>query len=87
VHLRLGALSGVVSEALLSCWEMASYDTELRGSRLVIENVPAVVYCGICDAPRRLESIQHFVCPDCKNMVSQVIEGRELQVFAMEILE
>ncbi len=87
VHLKLGALSGVVSEALLSSWEMASYDTELRGSRLVIEKVPVVVYCATCDAPRPLASIQHFICPVCKNTVSQVIEGRELQVFAMEILE
>ena len=48
VHLKLGALSGVVSEALLSSWEMASFDTELRGSRLVIEKVPVVVYCPSC---------------------------------------
>ena len=40
VHLKLGALSGVVKEALLSSYEMACDDTPLRGSRLVIEEVP-----------------------------------------------
>ncbi len=34
VHLRLGALSGVVKDALLSSYEMACDDTPLEGSRL-----------------------------------------------------
>ena len=45
VHLKLGALSGVVKEALLSSYEMACDDTPLRGSRLVIEDVPVVIFC------------------------------------------
>ncbi len=37
VHLKLGALSGVVKDALLSCYEMACEGTPLAGSRLLIE--------------------------------------------------
>ena len=85
VHLKLGALSGVVSEALLSSWEMACYDTDLRDSKLIIEKIPVLVYCRVCAARRRLESVQWFICPECRSVVSEVIEGRELQVFAMEI--
>jgi hydrogenase nickel incorporation protein HypA/HybF len=44
VHLKLGALSGVVKEALLSSFEMACFDTPLAGSCLVIEEVPIVVF-------------------------------------------
>ena len=40
-----GALSGVVPEALLASYEMACAETPLEGSRLVIEEVPVVVFC------------------------------------------
>jgi hydrogenase nickel incorporation protein HypA/HybF len=85
VHLKLGALAGVVKDALLSCYELACEGTELQGSRLVVEDVPIEVYCPKCLAPRTLESIQWFVCPECKSPVSEVIHGRELQVFALEL--
>ncbi len=87
VFLKLGALSGVVKDALLSSYELACEGTELEGSRLVIEEIPVVVYCPGCMAPRPLNSIQWFVCPECRNPVSEVIRGRELQVAALEIEE
>ncbi len=40
VHLKLGALSGVVKEALCFSYEMACEDSRLKGSHLVIEEVP-----------------------------------------------
>ncbi len=46
VHLRLGALSGVVKDALLFCYEVACQDTPLAGSRLIVEDVPVVVFCS-----------------------------------------
>jgi hydrogenase nickel incorporation protein HypA/HybF len=85
VHLKLGKLSGVVKEALLSCYEMACEGTGMQGSRLVVEEIPIEVYCPTCLGPRTLESVQWFVCPECKNPVSEVIHGRELQVFALEL--
>jgi hydrogenase nickel incorporation protein HypA/HybF len=87
VHLKLGALAGVVKDALLSSYELACEGTGLQGSRLVIEEIPIVVYCYKCLAPRTLDSIQWFACPECKSPVSEVIHGRELQVTALEIQE
>jgi Zn finger protein HypA/HybF involved in hydrogenase expression len=43
------------------------------------------VYCASCHAQRTLDSIQWFACPECKGPVSDVIQGRELQVAALEI--
>jgi hypothetical protein len=40
VHLKLGALSGVVKEALLSSYAMACEGTALQGSRLVFRGGP-----------------------------------------------
>jgi len=87
IHLKLGALAGVVKKALLSSYELASEGTPLAGSRLVIEDVPVVVYCPSCTAERRSDALQWFRCPDCKGPVSEVLQGRELQVVALELQE
>jgi hydrogenase nickel incorporation protein HypA/HybF len=87
VHLKVGALSGVVKEALFSSYEMACEDTPLQGSRLVIEEVPVVVYCPSCRAQRPLNSAQLFCCAACGTPTSEVIHGKELEVFALEIQE
>jgi hydrogenase nickel incorporation protein HypA/HybF len=85
VHLRLGALSGVVKEALYSSYEMACADTPLRGSRLVIDEVPVVVYCADCDQQRPLESIQSFCCSSCGAPTLDVRQGREIELIALEV--
>ena len=87
VHLRLGALSGVVKEALLSCYEMACRDTPLQGSRLLVEDVPVVIFCPECRAQRPLKSIQLFCCPECGTPSAEIVQGKELEVIALEIQE
>lgn len=87
VHLKLGRLAGVVKDALLSSYELACEGTGLQGSRLVIEEIPIVVYCTKCLELRTLHTVQWFACPECKSPVSDVIQGRELQVVALEIQE
>jgi hydrogenase nickel incorporation protein HypA/HybF len=85
VHLKLGPLSGVIKSALLSAYEMACEQTPLAGSKLVIEEVPIVVHCPTCQASRTLPSMQWFSCPACGTPVSEVLQGRELVVTALEI--
>ncbi len=46
VHLRLGALSGVVKDALLFSYEVACQDTPLQGSQLIVEDMPVIVFCA-----------------------------------------
>jgi hydrogenase nickel incorporation protein HypA/HybF len=87
VHLRLGLLSGVVKEALLSSYEMACASTPLQGSQLLIEEIPVEVFCPKCDGPRTVSSIQWFCCPDCGTPTPTVLRGKELEVVALEIQE
>jgi hydrogenase nickel incorporation protein HypA/HybF len=87
VHLKLGPLAGVVKSALLSAYEMACEQTALAGSQLIIEEVPIVAYCPKCEAARTLTSMQWFCCPECGNSVSDVLQGRELLVTALEVRE
>jgi hydrogenase nickel incorporation protein HypA/HybF len=85
VHLRIGALAGIVKDSLLFSFEMAVQDTELAGSRLVIEDVPGVVQCPQCKAARPIESAQSFCCAECGSPALEVVSGRELQVTALEV--
>jgi hydrogenase nickel incorporation protein HypA/HybF len=87
VHLRLGALSGVAKEALLSSYEMACEDTPLQGSRLIIEEVQVVVFCPGCEAQRPLSSVQLFCCAECGGPTSEIVQGKEIEVVALEIEE
>lgn len=87
VHLKLGALAGVLKESLLFNYAIACEGTPLEGSRLVIEDVPATAWCERCAATREIETIQWLICPQCKSPLSEVIEGRELQVIGLEIVE
>jgi hydrogenase nickel incorporation protein HypA/HybF len=85
VHLKLGMLSGVAKDALLSSYGIACDGTVLEGSRLVIEEVPIEVFCVTCNANRKITSIQWFVCPECGNTTPTVVHGKELEVTALEI--
>ena len=40
IHLKIGALSGVVKEALLFAYEVAAEQTEFAKCRLVFEDAP-----------------------------------------------
>lgn len=84
VHVRIGRLSGVVSEALLFGYDIAAQGTRLEGSRLEIEDVPVTIFCTPCCAERELASIQVFCCPVCGTPSMDVRSGHELEIAYME---
>ena len=87
VHLRLGALSGVVKDALLFSYEVACQDTPLQGSQLIVEDIPVAVFCAQCQKEQVLASVQSFACPVCGVPTMNVLRGKELEVYALEVDE
>lgn len=87
VHLRLGVFAGVVKDALLFGYDIATQDTPLAGSQLIIEDVPLVVYCPVCDAEKTLPSIQYFACPTCSTPTTDIRQGKEMEIISIEIAE
>jgi hydrogenase nickel incorporation protein HypA/HybF len=85
VHLKLGALSGVLKDALLFCYEAACQDTELEGSRLVIQEVPVTLFCPACQCERGAVAPQELRCLVCGELSAEVLHGKELQVVALEV--
>lgn len=84
VHLRLGQLSGVVANALLFGYDIATQGTRLEGSRLEIEDVPVVVLCLQCQTSRPLPDTQCFRCPVCGDSAIVVTAGKEIQLASIE---
>jgi hydrogenase nickel incorporation protein HypA/HybF len=85
VHLRLGALSGVVKDSLLFCYSFSTRDTILEGSSLEIEELPVIIHCSPCNEGRVLPDIQQFRCPVCNTPSGDVRQGKELEIGALEI--
>jgi hydrogenase nickel incorporation protein HypA/HybF len=87
VRLKVGALAAVVEDSLQFCYGIATEETPLEGSRLVVNIVPVTVHCAACGADGAIESLQSFRCPSCGEPASDIRQGRELEIEAIEIEE
>jgi hydrogenase nickel incorporation protein HypA/HybF len=87
LHVRVGPLSGVVTEALVFSFTLASDDTPIAGARLVIEPVAITALCSTCQVEHVIVSPQHLRCPVCHRPTPHIIHGRELELVALEIDE
>ncbi|MDZ7637949.1 MAG: hydrogenase maturation nickel metallochaperone HypA [Bryobacterales bacterium] len=85
VTLRVGALAGVVKEALLFCFDVASKDTLIEGARLEIIELPVRIHCPLCGEDSDLPGIQSFRCPACGEAGGKILQGRELELSSMEL--
>lgn len=62
--------------------KVACQDTPLQGSRLIVEDVPVLVFCPHCQEQRTLNSVQSFVQSAARRR-GDVLRGKELEVFAL----
>ena len=84
IRLRIGALSGVVPDALEFAFEALVPGTAAEGARLAIEHVPARFWCAAC--AREFQSEDLFSdCPDCHTPSGELRAGREMEVASLEI--
>jgi hydrogenase nickel incorporation protein HypA/HybF len=85
IRLKIGALSGVVRDALEFAFDVAAEGTMLEGATLTIDDVPVVVYCPQCDAEHELPTPHRFRCPSCDTRTGDVRQGRDLDIASLEI--
>jgi hydrogenase nickel incorporation protein HypA/HybF len=85
IHLRIGRLCGVDKDALLFSYRVASENTPLGNSTLMIEDVDVVIYCPACHAERSIQTFPSLLCPDCGTAGDRVIRGEELEITGLEI--
>jgi hydrogenase nickel incorporation protein HypA/HybF len=87
VRLRVGALASVIEDSLLFCYGIATEGTPLEGSRLIVKILPVRMHCENCAADVEIATLQSFRCPGCNEPVSDLRQGRELEIEAIEIDE
>jgi len=79
------SISGIPRETLLLSYEVATENTPLQGSKLVIQDVPVVLYCPHCQTSRQVAMIQRFCCPECGTPTREVRQGNELELASLEV--
>src|ERR1051326_5924167 len=65
IHVRIGRLSGVEKKALVGAFEMAREQSDFPGCKLVIEEVPTVIFCAKCAAEREVGETPEMRCSVC----------------------
>ena len=84
IRLRIGALSGVVPDALQFAFEALTPGTLAEGAELTVEHVPARFWCVTCT--REFQSNDMFAeCPDCHSLSGELRAGREMELASLEI--
>jgi len=84
LHLRIGALSGVVNEALEFAFDVVTAGTLAQGARLVIDSIPVACYCEACGVEFHPPDPFHE-CPTCGRPSARMLHGREMDLVSIEI--
>ncbi|UCF06949.1 MAG: hydrogenase maturation nickel metallochaperone HypA [bacterium] len=79
IHLRIGEMSGVNSDALQFAFEVLSKDTVAEKGRLEIDHVPLMIRCRACGSESHVEGFV-FLCPSCQSAEIEIVSGRELEI-------
>jgi len=84
IRLRVGAMSGIVPDALRFAYEGLRGDTLAAEADLEIEEIPAICWCPACEKEFAVAELW-FECPDCHQACGQLRHGKELELTSMEI--
>ena len=85
VSVQVGALTGLVPEALEFSWGFATENSVLKGSRLDIQVVDATGYCTQCQEQKTITNLSSMRCPVCRTPITQITGGNELEILTVEI--
>jgi hydrogenase nickel incorporation protein HypA/HybF len=87
VAVRVGALSGVVREALDFAFDVARQGTVAADAVLEVEEVPVTARCPDCQQAFTSDDPYGIcLCPTCGQPVAELLTGRELDVAYLEVV-
>jgi hydrogenase nickel incorporation protein HypA/HybF len=85
VQLQVGRLSGVVSDAMRFCFDVATADTPLDGATLEIDEITGRASCRRCGDEFDVDDLI-LLCP-CGSADVRIVAGRELLVTSVKLTE
>ncbi len=84
VKLEIGALSGVVAEAIEFCFEACAKGTALEGATLLIDKIKGTAKCPICAQTFEVAAV-FDPCPHCQTYPVEILSGRQMRVSEIEV--
>jgi hydrogenase nickel incorporation protein HypA/HybF len=84
VTIEIGALSGVMPEAVEFAFEACTKDTLADGATLEIRRIPALGRCQQCSQECAMESLLDG-CSACDSYALDILKGQEMALIGMEI--
>jgi len=84
ITVEIGELAMINPEQLTFMYEVLTEENMLKGSKLNIEHVPAVMECPNCGYQGPLEDRYTCACPKC-GLTMRAREGRDICLKTMEI--
>jgi hydrogenase nickel incorporation protein HypA/HybF len=80
VHLEVGSFTCVEPDQLRFTWGAAVRGTWLDAAALVIETVPLVGRCLVCNATYAPVAAAAYRSPCCDHPMEEIVSGRELRI-------
>jgi len=84
VTVEIGALAGVVPEAVSFCYESVTQGTLLEGVPLRIDWLEARGRCGACGHEQTIDNYFE-ICEKCGGIALDVFQGEELRIKELEV--
>jgi hydrogenase nickel incorporation protein HypA/HybF len=84
ITVEIGALSGVIADAVEFAFDVCSKGTLAEGAELIISHIPGRGRCLECQKETVLEA-PAFICPHCDSLALETVQGQEMKFIEMEI--
>lgn len=84
LRMRIGRLSGVVTEALEFAFTALKQNSLAREAALEIEEVTPACWCATCEREFEVDDFV-YICPECETPSADLRRGRELELASLEI--
>ena len=87
VYLTVGEFTCVEPASLQFAFQVQRQNTCLAQAELVIEDIPLVAYCQLCQQDYRPKIGLQYACPNCQAPMENIRSGRELKIDRIEFVE
>ena len=84
VVVEIGALSGVIPEAVEFAFDVCTKETIAESASLEIKHIPGLGSCLDCGRQSSIDQLTH-ICPQCGSLALEIIQGQEMKFTEMEI--
>ena len=86
VKLKIGRLSGIVTDSLIFAFDAVKLEHSLLAdARIQIEEIPTVCKCGDCNTQFQLDDMLFPTCSNCKSLNVTLISGEEQHIENVEL--